>query len=288
MVAHLALCLAALLHVLCWCQACKRCNGLPACQQGLCHATLVLGLQLSSGRVCVCCPRRLIHRSSTGGSSQSRSSSRYEAAAAGSPGTSPVRQLALSAQGVSPRFGTTPGSVYSTPTLALGQVGGMAGGRAEVSRGLVNGMLAHERRPSCMPWLAQACAFDDAALLPAVAACAACLRTAAAVRHQECKATEQLMPAAFVFSLCSQMGVTPGSALSSAVGSAIRDIGSAGHIGARDRGLSPPGMNVSPTLQLLPNLGAAAGLGEVRCRPWPWPTSARVRQTPTQQRQRPF
>lgn len=123
--------------------------------------------------------------------------------------------------------------------------------------------------------LEQACAFDDVAPLPAVAACAACLH-AAAVRHQECTATEQLMPAAFVSSLCAQMGVTPASALSSAVGSAIRDIGSAGHMGARDRGLSPPmapGMNVSPTLQLLPNLGAAAGSGEVRHRPWHGPHS---------------
>jgi hypothetical protein len=70
---------------------------------------------------CLC----LCNRTSTGGSSQSRSSSRYEAAAGGSPGTSPVRQLTLAAQGASPRLGTTPGSVYSTPTLTLGQASGL-------------------------------------------------------------------------------------------------------------------------------------------------------------------
>jgi hypothetical protein len=67
--------------------------------------------------------------------------------------------------------------------------------------------------------------------------------------------------------LTLQLGGTPASALSSAVGSVIRDIGSAGRMGALDRGLSPAmpsGLpNVSPTLNLLPNLGDGTGLGQV-------------------------
>jgi hypothetical protein len=66
--------------------------------------------------------------------------------------------------------------------------------------------------------------------------------------------------------LALQLGGTPASAMSSAVGSAIRDIGSAHRMGGVDCGLSPPlagGMNVSPTLQLMPNLGAAPGMGQV-------------------------
>jgi hypothetical protein len=54
--------------------------------------------------------------------------------------------------------------------------------------------------------------------------------------------------------------------MSSAVGSAIRDIGSAHRMGGVDCGLSPAipgGMNVSPTLQLMPNLGTAPGMGQV-------------------------
>jgi hypothetical protein len=64
-----------------------------------------------------------------------------------------------------------------------------------------------------------------------------------------------------------QLGGTPASAMSSAVGSAIRDIGSAGRMGLMDRGLSPTmpsGLpNVSPTLNLLPNMGDGSGLGQV-------------------------
>jgi hypothetical protein len=37
-----------------------------------------------------------------------------------------VRPLAMAAHGTSPCFGMTPGSTYSTPTLTLGQAGGMA------------------------------------------------------------------------------------------------------------------------------------------------------------------
>lgn len=79
-----------------------------------------------------------------------------------------------------------------------------------------------------------------------------------------------MLPYLHVF-LCAaptvQLAGTPASAVSSAVGSAIRDIGSAGRFGPVDRGVSPamPGLpDVSPTLALMPDMGTGSRLGQVR------------------------
>jgi len=65
----------------------------------------------------------------------------------------------------------------------------------------------------------------------------------------------------------AQLAGTPASAVSSAEGSVIRDIGSAGRFGPVDRGVSPamPGLpDVSPTLALMPDMGTGSRLGQVR------------------------
>lgn len=137
-----------------WCNPACICWQGPnwVCWRGLVDGVLEHDVAVTSASAPVLCkPQKyrwyngIVHvlcscRTSTGGSSHSRASSRYEAAAAGSAGTSPVRQLAFAAHsprpGDSPQLGMTPGSVYSTPTLTMAQLGG-AGGRTQVGRAAV-------------------------------------------------------------------------------------------------------------------------------------------------------